>query len=85
MGAICTNRDPSMWPEGCQAVPGDDVVHVMPKLLEPKAEVRSSKTAQKQQDSAGVAKHHPPPQTRTAEPSGSASALSLHGPRRCSC
>ncbi len=38
-GAISTHREPSLWPEGCQAVPGEDVVHVMPKLLEPKAEV----------------------------------------------
>jgi len=38
MGAICTHREPSMWPEECQAVPGDDVVHVLPKKLEPGCE-----------------------------------------------
>jgi hypothetical protein len=42
MGAVCSSSDPSHWPEGCQAVPGDDVIHVMPKLLEPAAEVRCS-------------------------------------------
>lgn len=41
MGAVVTAREPSMWPEECQAVPGDDVVHVLPKHLDPAAEVRS--------------------------------------------
>lgn len=39
MGAVCTHREPSMWPEECQSVPGDDVVHVLPKKMDPSAEV----------------------------------------------
>lgn len=40
--AMASGRDPSMWPEGAQAVAGDDVIHVFPKKLDPDAEVRES-------------------------------------------
>jgi hypothetical protein len=39
MGAVVSSREPSMWPAECQAVPGDDVIHVLPKQLDPSAEV----------------------------------------------
>ena len=42
-GAVCSGRDADTWPEGTQDVPGDDVIHVRPKLLDPQAEVRWTK------------------------------------------
>jgi len=41
MGAVCSGHDKSLWLEGCAPVPGDDVIHVMPKKLDPAAEVRA--------------------------------------------
>lgn len=43
MGALCSSQDRSMWPENATAVPGDDVVHVFPKKLDPAAEVRGAR------------------------------------------
>lgn len=38
--AIVSSRDKDIWPEGVQEVVGDDVIHVLPKKLDPAAEVR---------------------------------------------
>lgn len=38
--AIVSSRDKDIWPEGLQEVVGDDVIHVLPKKLDPAAEVR---------------------------------------------
>lgn len=40
-GSVCTAAEPSMWPEGTQAVEGDQVIHILPKRLVPQAEVRA--------------------------------------------
>jgi len=45
MGAVCSGKDSSMWPENCQPVPGDDVIHVFPKKMDPAAEVLLSGAA----------------------------------------
>ena len=39
--AVVTHRDRGIWPDECQQVPGDDVIHVLPKQLDPAAEVRA--------------------------------------------
>lgn len=38
-GALVSSRDKGYWPEGCQAVEGDDVIHFLPKLVGPPVEV----------------------------------------------
>eukprot|EP00195_Chlamydomonas_chlamydogama_P005623 CAMPEP_0202898432 /NCGR_PEP_ID=MMETSP1392-20130828/6957_1 /ASSEMBLY_ACC=CAM_ASM_000868 /TAXON_ID=225041 /ORGANISM="Chlamydomonas chlamydogama, Strain SAG 11-48b" /LENGTH=338 /DNA_ID=CAMNT_0049584357 /DNA_START=110 /DNA_END=1123 /DNA_ORIENTATION=- len=38
-GAIVTNKDRAYWSEDVQDVVGDDVIHVLPKKLDPAAEV----------------------------------------------
>jgi len=37
--ALVSNRDKDCWLEGTQDLPGDDVIHVLPKKLDPAAEV----------------------------------------------
>ena len=37
--AVVTAADRELWPEGTHEVPGDEVIHVRPKQLDPKAEV----------------------------------------------
>lgn len=43
-GALCTSRDKTYWPEECQALEGDEVIHMLPKKLDPSAEVRACST-----------------------------------------
>jgi hypothetical protein len=41
--ALVSNRDKELWLEGTQDLEGDEVIHVLPKKLEPGCEVRQSK------------------------------------------
>lgn len=38
-GALVSSLDKDLWTEGTQEVPGDEVIHVRPKQLDPQAEV----------------------------------------------
>ena len=37
--AVVSSRDKSYWPEGTLAVEGDEVITVLPKKMDPAAEV----------------------------------------------
>jgi hypothetical protein len=52
--AVVSGEDRELWPEGTHEVPGDEVIHVRPKQLDPKAEVRQRSLHRRRMGIAGV-------------------------------